>query len=99
MVSFLPLQLLQSLIRRQKVVFKIEVSEVLAVEQVGGELLEAAAGQIHRVDPLGHHLDGGRNRKTREVRKRNQNLNKIISPTRGFTSAELPAPEGSDVIR
>lgn len=60
MVSFLPLQLLQSLIRRQEVVFKIEVSEVLAVEQVGGELLETAAGQIHRVDPLGHHLDGGR---------------------------------------
>lgn len=41
--------------------FQIEVSEVLAVEQVGGELLEAAAGQIHRVDPLGHHLDAGRN--------------------------------------
>lgn len=41
--------------------FQIEVSEVLAVEQVGGQLLQAAAGQIHRVDPLGHHLDGGRN--------------------------------------
>lgn len=61
MLSFLPLQLLQSLIRGQEVVFKIEMSEILAVEQVGRELLEAAAGQIHRVDPLGHHLDGGRN--------------------------------------
>lgn len=41
--------------------FKVEVREVLAEEQVGGELLQAAAGQIHRVDPLRHHLDGGTN--------------------------------------
>lgn len=59
--NYLPLQLLQPLISRQEVVFKIEVSEVLAVEQIGGELLQAAAGQIHRVDPLRHHLNGGRN--------------------------------------
>lgn len=39
--------------------FKVEVGEVLAVEQVRGKLLQAAAGQIDRVDPLGHHLDGG----------------------------------------
>lgn len=74
MVQFLPLQLLQPLISRQEIVFKIEVSEVLAVEEVGGKLLEAAAGQIHRVDPLRHHLDAGRN-----VRKRNRELNTIIS--------------------
>lgn len=39
--------------------FKVEVGEVLAVEQVRGQLLQAAAGQIDRIDPLGHHLDGG----------------------------------------
>lgn len=38
--------------------FKVEVGEVLAVEQVRGKLLQAAAGQIDRIDPLGHHLDG-----------------------------------------
>lgn len=40
--------------------FKVEVGEVLAVEQVRGQLLQAAAGQIDRIDPLGHHLDGRR---------------------------------------
>lgn len=71
--------------------FKIEVSEVLAVEEIGGELLQAAAGQIHRVDPLRHHLDGGRNilegekKEKRDVRKRNQELNTIIS-TYSFSS-------------
>lgn len=39
--------------------FKVEVGEVLAVEQIRRKLLQAAAGQIYRVDPLGHHLDGG----------------------------------------
>lgn len=39
------------------------------------------------------------NKKTCEVRKRKQNLNKIMSATHGFTSQELPAPEGSDVIQ
>lgn len=58
--AVVPLQLLQPLVCRQEVVFKVEVGEVLAVEQVGGKLLQAAAGQIYRVDPLGHHLDGGR---------------------------------------
>lgn len=37
--------------------FKVEVGEVLAVEQVRGQLLQAAAGQIDRIDPLGHHLE------------------------------------------
>lgn len=35
------------------------MGEVVAVEEVGRELLQAAAGQIYRVDSLGHHLDGG----------------------------------------
>lgn len=35
------------------------MGEVLAVEEVGRKLLQAAAGQINRVDSLGHHLDGG----------------------------------------
>lgn len=34
------------------------MGEVLAVEEVGRKLLQAAAGQIYRVDSLGHHLDG-----------------------------------------
>lgn len=57
--AVVPLQLLQPLVCRQEVVFQVEVGEVLAVEQVGGKLLQAAAGQIYRVDPLGHHLDEG----------------------------------------
>ncbi len=35
------------------------MGEVLAVEEVGRKLLQTAAGQIYRVDSLGHHLDGG----------------------------------------
>lgn len=35
------------------------MGEVLAVEEVGRKLFQAAAGQIYRVDSLGHHLDGG----------------------------------------
>lgn len=66
--------------------FEIEVGEVLAVEQVGRKLLQAAAGQIYRVDSLGHHLDGGgeESEKSGEVteRKRNVELNRIISTTR-----------------
>lgn len=58
MFTVVPLQLLQPLVCRQEVVFKVEVGEVLAVEQVRGQLLQAAAGQIDRIDPLGHHLDG-----------------------------------------
>lgn len=57
--AVVPLQLLQPLVCRQEVVFKVEVGEVLAVEQVRGQLLQAAAGQIDRIDPLGHHLDEG----------------------------------------
>lgn len=59
----LPLQLLQPLVCKQEVVFKVEVGEVLAVEQVRGQLLQAAAGQIDGIDPLGHHLDGRRGRR------------------------------------
>ena len=33
------------------------MGEVLAVEEVGRKLLQAAAGQIYRVDSLGHHLE------------------------------------------
>lgn len=35
------------------------MGEVVAIEEVGREVLQTAAGQIHRVDSLGHHLDGG----------------------------------------
>lgn len=33
------------------------MGEIVAVEEVRRELLQAAAGQINRVDSLGHHLD------------------------------------------
>lgn len=39
-----------------EVVSEVEMGEVLAVEEVGRQLLQTAAGQVHRVDPLGHHL-------------------------------------------
>ena len=39
--------MLQPVVRRQEVVFEVEVGEVVAVEQVGGNLLQAAAGQVH----------------------------------------------------
>lgn len=74
---WLPLQLLQPLVCRQEVVFKVEVGEVLAVEQVRGQLLQAAAGQIDRIDPLGHHLDGRRGRWVscrRKTKRRKRNL-------------------------
>ena len=66
------------------------MGKVLAVEEVGRKLLQAAAGQIYRVDPLGHHLDGGGGRKARRVeryqeRQRNVELNRIISTTQDFT--------------
>lgn len=35
------------------------MGEVLAVEEVGRKLLQAAAGQIYGVDSLGHHLNEG----------------------------------------
>lgn len=35
-----------------EVVFEVEVGEVVAVEQLGGELLQTAAGQIDGADPL-----------------------------------------------
>lgn len=53
----IPLQLLETLVRRQKVVFEVEVRQVVAIEKIWGELLQAAAGQIDGVDPLGHHLN------------------------------------------
>ena len=63
-----PLQLLQPLVCGQEVVFEVEVGEVVAVEEVGRKLLQAAAGQIYRVDPLRHHLEGG-GRKARGVER------------------------------
>lgn len=36
------------------------MGEIVAVEKVGRKLLQAAAGQINRVDSLGHHLDKDR---------------------------------------
>ena len=31
----------------QEVVFEVEVGEILAIKQVGGQLLQTAAGQVH----------------------------------------------------
>lgn len=54
------------------------MGEVLAVEEVWRKLLQAAAGQIHRVDSLGHHL---REQKSGEGTDREGNVefNRIIS--------------------
>ncbi len=52
------------------------MGEVLAVEEVGRKLLQAAAGQIYRVDSLGHHLDGGgeESEKSGEITERKRNV-------------------------
>lgn len=44
-----------------EVVFKVEVGEVVAVEQLGGELLQTAAGQVDGVHPLRGDLTQGDN--------------------------------------
>lgn len=45
--------------------FEIKVGEVMAVEEVGRKLLQAAAGQVHRVYSLGHHLSSDRKQSKR----------------------------------
>lgn len=80
--------------------FKVEVGEVLAVEQVRGQLLQAAAGQIDRIDPLGHHLDGrvgggggvaeGKQRGERETWRQKR----IIPATQDSAGGILPCSEG-----
>ncbi len=39
-------------VQRNEVVFEIEVCEIVAVKELSGQLLQAAAGQVHRVHPL-----------------------------------------------
>lgn len=83
--------------------FKVEVGEVLAVEQVWGQLLQAAAGQIDGIDPLGHHLDGrrGRGGKGRQVAEGKQrgeretwSQKRIIPATQDSAGGVLPCSEG-----
>lgn len=45
-------------VQRHEVVFQIEVRQVVAVKQLSGQLLQAAARQVHRVHPLGRDLEG-----------------------------------------
>lgn len=42
--------------QRNEVVFQIEVCEVVAVKELSGQLLQAAARQVDRVHPLGRDL-------------------------------------------
>lgn len=72
--GIVPLQLLQPLVCRQEVLLEVEVGEVVAVEEVGRKLLQTAAGQIHRVDPLGHHLDEGGQDSEKEEKGRQAGL-------------------------
>ncbi|TNN62560.1 hypothetical protein EYF80_027263 [Liparis tanakae] len=53
------LKLLQPLVCGQEVLLEVEVGEVEAVEEVGGKLLQAAAGQIYRNDNKTHTLSDG----------------------------------------
>ena len=46
-IEVVPLQLLETLVRWQKVVFEVEMGEIVAIEQVGRKILQTAAGQIY----------------------------------------------------
>lgn len=45
--------------QRHEVVLEVEVGEVVAVEELIWQLLQAAAGQVHRVHPLRGDLRSG----------------------------------------
>lgn len=102
----LPLQLLQLLVCWQEVVFKVEVGEVLAVEQIWGQLLQAAAGQINRIDPLGHHLDERRWGEGGEFQRENKERKEKPGVKRGLSLLHKTllvvfclAAKGSNVVR
>lgn len=85
--------------------FKVEVGEVLAVEQVRGKLLQAAAGQIDRIDPLGHHLDGkggggvGVQKGNKEGKEKPGVRKGLSPPHKTLLVVFCLAAEGSNVVR